>query len=45
MYINNWVMIQDIGGSKGFRGFFALRVPFFALSENESDVCSVVAEI
>ena len=28
MYINDWVMIQDIGRSKGFRGICSLRVPF-----------------
>ena len=28
MYINDWVTIQDIGGSKGFRGICNLRAPF-----------------
>ena len=29
--INDWVTFQDIGGSKGFRGICALRVPFSSL--------------
>ena len=28
MHINDWVTIQVVGGSKGFRGICALRVPF-----------------
>ena len=35
--INDWVTIEDIGGSKGFRGICALRAPF------SSSICFVQA--
>ena len=33
MNINDWVTIQDIGGSYGFREIYALRVPYLGIDD------------
>ena len=31
--MKDWVTIQDVGGSKGFRGICALRVPYLGMDD------------
>ena len=33
MYIKDWITIQDVGGSKGFRAICALRKPYLGIDD------------